>query len=160
MYPDRQATLIRNHPFMTQLDFFDMQEDQERAWAEQARQREAIQLAQQTGLIVAQALAMQFGNRVGARAPFQLGNVAGGAGGGGGAGAPNSYANNYAYGGRDGIEWGRDTLNGCTGCWTNLPGGDGGTNTGGGGGGGAHYNSNNKGGNGGSGIVIIRYKKK
>ena len=37
MYPDRQATLIRNHPFMTQLDFFDMQEDQERAWAEQAR---------------------------------------------------------------------------------------------------------------------------
>jgi len=59
-----------------------------------------------------------------------------------------------------GIEWGRDTLNGCTGCWTNLPGGDGGTNTGGGGGGGAHYNSNNKGGNGGSGIVIIRYKFK
>ena len=86
----------------------------------------------------------------------------GGAGGrgGGGAGAPNSFANNYGQGGRDSIEWGRDTLNGCTGCWTNLPGGDGGTNTGGGGGGGAHYNSNNKGGNGGSGIVIIRYKKK
>lgn len=102
--------------------------------------------------------------------PFYWGGGGGGAGystfggaggrGGGGAGAPNSYANNYAYGGRDGIEWGRDTLNGCTGCWTNLPGGDGGTNTGGGGGGGAHYNSNNKGGNGGSGIVIIRYKFK
>lgn len=86
----------------------------------------------------------------------------GGAGGrgGGGAGAPNSFANNYGQGGRDSIEWGRDTLNGCTGCWTNLPGGDGGTNTGGGGGGGAHYNSNNKGGNGGSGIVVIRYKRK
>ena len=28
--PDRTAKLIRNHPFMTQLDFFDMQEDQER----------------------------------------------------------------------------------------------------------------------------------
>ena len=33
-YPDRQAKLIRNHFFMTQLDFFDMQEEQERAWEE------------------------------------------------------------------------------------------------------------------------------
>ena len=100
--------------------------------------------------------------------PFYWGGGGGGAGystfggaggrGGGGAGAPNQAANNYSFGGRDGVEWGRDTLNGCTGCWTNLPGGDGGTNTGGGGGGGAHYNSNNKGGNGGKGIVIIRYK--
>jgi hypothetical protein len=102
--------------------------------------------------------------------PFYWAGGGGGAGystfggsggrGGGGAGAPNEFANNYATGGRDSIEWGRDTLNGCTGCHANLPGGDGGTNTGGGGGGGAHYNSNNKGGNGGSGIVIIRYKKK
>jgi hypothetical protein len=102
--------------------------------------------------------------------PFYWGGGGGGAGystyggaggkGGGGAGAPNEYNNNYGRGGRDSIEWGRDTLNGCTSCWTNLPGGDGGTNTGGGGGGGAHYNSNNKGGNGGSGIVIIRYKIK
>lgn len=100
--------------------------------------------------------------------PFYWGGGGGGAGystfggaggrGGGGAGAPNQAANNYSFGGRDAVEWGRDTLNGCTGCWTNLPGGDGGTNTGGGGGGGAHYNSNNKGGNGGKGIVIIRYK--
>jgi hypothetical protein len=84
----------------------------------------------------------------------------GGAGGlgGGGAGAPNELTNNYGRGGQGSIEWGRDTLNGCTSCWTNLPGGDGGTNTGGGGGGGAHYNSNNKGGNGGAGIVIVRYK--
>ena len=29
-YPDREAKFIRNHPFMTQLDFFDMLEDQER----------------------------------------------------------------------------------------------------------------------------------
>lgn len=102
--------------------------------------------------------------------PFYWGGGGGGAGystfggaggkGGGGAGAPNQYANNYGQGGREAVEWGRDTLNGCTGCWTNLPGGDGGTNTGGGGGGGAHYNSNNKGGNGGSGIVIVRYKIK
>ena len=102
--------------------------------------------------------------------PFYWGGGGGGAGystfggaggrGGGGAGAPNEFTNNYGRGGRDSIEWGRDTLNGCTVCWTNLPGGDGGTNTGGGGGGGAHYNSNNKGGNGGSGIVIVRYKIK
>ena len=35
---------------MTQLDFFDTQEDQERAWAEKTRQREAMQLAQAMGL--------------------------------------------------------------------------------------------------------------
>jgi hypothetical protein len=29
-YPNRQAKFIRNHPYLTQLDFFDMQEDQER----------------------------------------------------------------------------------------------------------------------------------
>ncbi len=29
-FPDREAKFIRNDPFMTQLDFFDMQEDQER----------------------------------------------------------------------------------------------------------------------------------
>jgi hypothetical protein len=100
--------------------------------------------------------------------PFYWGGGGGGAGystyggaggrGGGGAGAPNEFTNNYGRGGRDAIEWGRDTLNGCTGCWAQLPGGNGGTNTGGGGGGGSHYNSNNKGGNGGGGIVIIRYK--
>ena len=26
-YPDREAKMIRNHPFMTRLDFFDVQED-------------------------------------------------------------------------------------------------------------------------------------
>ena len=57
IYPDRQAKLIRNHPFMTQLDFFDTQEDQHRAWAEQARQREAVQLAGAMGLTAAQARA-------------------------------------------------------------------------------------------------------
>ena len=36
-YPDRQAKLIRNHPFMTQLDFFDMQEDQEREHGQSKR---------------------------------------------------------------------------------------------------------------------------
>lgn len=93
----------------------------------------------------------------GAGAGYSTWGGAGGRGGGGGA-APNNNANNYGRGGRDSIEWGRDTLNGCIQCWAQLPGGDGGTNTGGGGGGGSHYNSNNKGGNGGSGIVIIRYK--
>lgn len=102
--------------------------------------------------------------------PFYWGGGGGGAGystyggaggiGGGGAGAPNNYTYNYGQGGRQAIEWGRDTLNSCINCWAQTPGGDGGTNTGGGGGGGSHYNSNNKGGNGGSGIVIIRYKFK
>ena len=55
VYPDRQAKLIRNHPFMTQLDFLDVQEEQERAWAEQARQREAVQLAGAMGLTAVQA---------------------------------------------------------------------------------------------------------
>ena len=36
-FPDREAKFIRNHPFMTQLDFFDMQEDQERAWEEKKK---------------------------------------------------------------------------------------------------------------------------
>jgi hypothetical protein len=48
-------------------------------------------------------------------------------------------------------------LAGCTGCWAQVRGGDGGTYTGGGGGGGSHYNSTNQGGNGGKGIVIVKY---
>ena len=38
-YPDREAKLIRNHPFMTQLDFFDMQEEQKRAWEGEQRKK-------------------------------------------------------------------------------------------------------------------------
>ena len=48
-YPDREAKLIRNHPFMTQLDFFDMQEDQQRAWAGEERKKEAEQVATEEG---------------------------------------------------------------------------------------------------------------
>ena len=33
-FPDRLAKRIRNTPFMTQLDFFDRQEDQQMQWAE------------------------------------------------------------------------------------------------------------------------------
>ena len=44
-YPDREAKFVRNHPFMTQLDFFDMQDDQKRAWEQQARDQEAEQVA-------------------------------------------------------------------------------------------------------------------
>ena len=56
-YPNRMAKQIRNHPFMTQLDFFDMQEDQHRSWEEQVWQREAAQLAGAMGLTAAQARA-------------------------------------------------------------------------------------------------------
>ena len=34
-FPDREARFVRNHPFMTQLDFFDMQDEQARVWEEQ-----------------------------------------------------------------------------------------------------------------------------
>ena len=44
-YPDREAKFVRNHPFMTQLDFFDMQDDQQRAWEENRRKQEAQQAA-------------------------------------------------------------------------------------------------------------------
>ena len=44
-YPDREAKFVRNHPFMTQLDFFDMQEDQHRAWETEVRKQEAQQVA-------------------------------------------------------------------------------------------------------------------
>ena len=77
-YPDRQAKLIRNHPFMTQLDFFDMQEDQHRMWEEQVRQREAIQLAGPMGITAAQARA--------AAGPYRGGGGGGGPMGGGGGG--------------------------------------------------------------------------
>ena len=47
-FPDREAKFIRNHPFMTQLDFFDMQEDQERAWEDQKREHEAQRISKET----------------------------------------------------------------------------------------------------------------
>ena len=45
-FPDREAKQIRNHPFMTQLDFFDMQEEQQKAWADQVRKQETKQVAE------------------------------------------------------------------------------------------------------------------
>jgi hypothetical protein len=47
-YPDREAKFIRNHPFMTQLDFFDMQEEEKKAWEEEKRKQEAKEIATQT----------------------------------------------------------------------------------------------------------------
>ncbi len=49
-FPEREAKLIRNHPFMTQLDFFDMQEDQERKWEAETRQHEVVRVVEETGL--------------------------------------------------------------------------------------------------------------
>ena len=48
-FPDRQAKQIRNHPFMTQLDFFDTNEEQKRAWEVQRRRREVKEIATQAG---------------------------------------------------------------------------------------------------------------
>jgi hypothetical protein len=47
-FPDREAKFIRNHPFMTHLDFFDMQEDQERAWEQQKKEQEAQRISKET----------------------------------------------------------------------------------------------------------------
>ena len=52
-FPDREAKFVRNHPFMTQLDSFDMQDDQERAWEEQKREQEAKRLATETKMSAA-----------------------------------------------------------------------------------------------------------
>lgn len=72
-------------------------------------------------------------------------------GGGGGAVGPSNNTGGAGYNN------GGDGLAGCTGCWAQVRGGDGGTYTGGGGGGGSHYNATNQGGNGGKGIVIVKY---
>ena len=85
----------------------------------------------------------------GGGAGYSIGGGDGGAGGGGGGAVGMTI-------GGSGLNNGTPGTNGCTVCWANVPGGNGGANTGGGGGGGSHYNGNNKGGNGGSGIVIVR----
>ena len=46
-FPDREAKQIRNHPFLTQLDFFDTNEDQKRAWEEEKRKEEVKEIAVQ-----------------------------------------------------------------------------------------------------------------
>ncbi len=48
-FPDREAKLIRNHPFMTQLDFFGMQEGQEMKWEDETRHRQAVTVAETFG---------------------------------------------------------------------------------------------------------------
>ena len=47
-YPDREAKFIRNHPYMTQLDFFEMQDQQKKAWEEQVKDKEAEEIADET----------------------------------------------------------------------------------------------------------------
>ena len=58
-FPDRTARLIRNHPFMTELDSFDMQEAQEMQWEEQQQRHAAAQAARQMGQGTAEAEAAQ-----------------------------------------------------------------------------------------------------
>lgn len=62
-YPDRTAIFIRTHPYMTQLDFFDMQEAQEIQWEEQQQQHLALEAARQMGQGVAEAEARQHRRR-------------------------------------------------------------------------------------------------
>ena len=69
-FPDRTALFIRNHPFMTQLDFFDMQEAQEMQWEEQQQQHDAVEAARQMGQGVAEAEARQHNRRQGRNAGY------------------------------------------------------------------------------------------
>jgi hypothetical protein len=85
----------------------------------------------------------------GGGAGYSIGGGNGGIGGGGG-GAVGTTTGGAGY------KNGQPGTYGCTVCWAQVPGGNGGANTGGGGGGGSHYNLNNKGGDGGSGIVIVK----
>jgi hypothetical protein len=52
-FPDREAKQIRNHPYMTQLDFFDMQDEQQKAWEEQNRKERQKQVALEAGTSLA-----------------------------------------------------------------------------------------------------------
>ena len=74
-FPDRTAIFIRNHPYMTQLDFFDMQEAQEIQWEEQQQQHNALEAARQMGLGVAEAEARQHNRRQGRNAGYYGGGV-------------------------------------------------------------------------------------
>ena len=58
VFPDREAKLVRNHPFMTQLDFFDMQEDQKNQREEQKRQHEVEAIAEKFCMSAASVQAM------------------------------------------------------------------------------------------------------
>ena len=74
-FPDRTAIFIRNHPYMTQLDFFDMQEAQEMQWEEQQQQHNALEAARQMGQGVAEAEARQHNRRQGRNAGYYGGGV-------------------------------------------------------------------------------------
>ena len=87
--PNREAKQIRNHPIMTQLDFFDMQEDQEKQWEEQKKQHQAMELARTLGMSAAQFQAT--------RQPIALPDRDPNAGGGGG-GQSSGAASSSGYG--------------------------------------------------------------
>ncbi len=87
-YPDREAKFIRNHHFMTQLEFFDLQEDQERAWEGEQRKKEAEQVPAEQGTsaaLVAAAAAPSAPPAPSGPAPPGGGSGADGAGGADGA---------------------------------------------------------------------------
>ena len=48
-YTDRQAKFIRNHPFMTQFDFFEIPKYEESQLEEQIRHQRAQELARDLG---------------------------------------------------------------------------------------------------------------
>ncbi len=71
-FPDRTTTLIENHPFMTQLDFFDMQEARETQWGEQ-QQRHALR--KQRGVCVKVLLRLRLLSNIVIEITVQLGGA-------------------------------------------------------------------------------------
>ena len=48
-YPDREAKQIRNHPYLTQLDFFETLDEHRKVWEEQRRDEEIKKLVAENG---------------------------------------------------------------------------------------------------------------
>ena len=64
-YPDRAAKQIRNHPYLTQLDFFETVDEQRKVWEEQRREEEINKLAGENGTSdgLEKAKGMSHGNK-------------------------------------------------------------------------------------------------
>ncbi len=101
--PDREAKQIRNHPLMTQADFLDMQEDQEKLWEEQKKHHQSMELARTMGMSATQFHASRQPIALPDRVPNTgcgggSGGGSGGSGGGSGGGTGLLFGSNAGYG--------------------------------------------------------------
>ncbi len=52
-FPGGETKSLINHPFMIQLRFFDMQEEQEKTWEDYKRHEEAMRISEETKISAA-----------------------------------------------------------------------------------------------------------